>query len=167
MYSSVQIAEMIRENENNKRYFYTEISPRFSDYMYDSRLHVSKIFEFFEMARFEVMNDFFDFFGKMRADGNKPNFGNFVVVRVKCDNFDCLNSPKSGKISIKTALTVHQKPLLEFDQAAFTDENQMLTKANIKIATVDRNSKTLENWGNDVLTAMLEFIKTKGKEELL
>ena len=59
-YSIDQVNDLIRENEKRKRYFTKIISPRFSDCIYERKIHFSKIFEFFEMARFDIMHDFYE-----------------------------------------------------------------------------------------------------------
>jgi acyl-CoA thioesterase FadM len=167
-FSIDQTNDLIRKNEKRKRYFLKKISPRFSDCVYERKIHFSKIFEFFEMARFDIMHSFYDFYQQKKQFNENVNLGSFVVVRVQCENYEMLNTPIYGDITIKTALIVHQKPLLEFDQTAFENENnQPLIKANIKIAIVDTYFNKVENWDSDVLLVMLEFINTYGKEELI
>ncbi len=166
-YSSEQILELIRDNERRKRYFFTEIKPRFSDFMYDDKIHFSKLFEFFEMARFEIMHSFYDFCREEHQGTDAENLGNFVVVRINSESFEALENSARGEITVKTALIVHQKPLLEFEQTAFNENACPLIKANIKIAIVNKNLKKAESWDGKVLLAMLEFINLKGKEENL
>ena len=165
--SSVNITEMIRENEQHKKYFFKIVEPRFSDRIYDGKIHYSKIFEFFEMARFDIMHAFYDFFKKRSNCDGEIRLGSFVVVRVQCENFDALQKPIDGKIEIKTALTVHQRPLLEFEQTALQcDKNIPLTKTSMKLAIIDDHFKTVEKWDDEILLAMLEFIQTHGKEDV-
>ncbi len=166
-YSSEQINELIRENERRKRYFVTKIKPRFSDYVYDNKIHFSKLFEFFEMARFEIVHGFYNFCREEHQGSDAENLGNFVVVRINSESFEALESSARGEISVKTALIVHQKPLLEFEQTAFNENGCQLIKANIKIAIVNKDLKKAESWDRDILLAMLEFINLKGKEEIL
>ena len=165
--SMENISERIREQEKNKRYFYKTILPRFSDCIYDGKIHFAKIFEFFEMARFDIMHQFYDFYQKKQASQERVNLGSFVVVRIQCDNGEKLQEPVAGEILIKTALTVHPKPLLEFEQIAVSSSTgEILTKANIKIAIVDAEFRTVEVWEQEILLAMLEFIFTYGKEDI-
>lgn len=166
-YSSEQINELIRDNERRKKYFFTLIKPRFSDYVYDNKIHFSKLFEFFEMARFEIMHDFYDFCNEKHQGADAENLGNFVVVRILSESFDALENSALGEISVRTALIVHQKPLLEFEQTAFNKDAEPLIKANIKIAIVDKDLKKAESWNREILLAILEFINLKGKEEIL
>lgn len=163
--SSMNIAEMIRRNEKHKKYFYKTIEPRFSDCIYDRKMHYSKMFEFFEMARFDIMHAFYDFYQKRANCTEDVSLGSFVVVRLQCENFEALTKPVSGSVRIKTSLTVHQKPLLEFDQLAINSVGEPLTQANMKLAIVGPSFKTVEVWDNDILLAMLEFIDTHGKED--
>lgn len=165
-YSIDQASELIRENEKRKLYFSKTISPRFSDCIYNQKIHFSKIFEFFEMARFDIMHDFYDFYTEKLELDKKITLGKFVVVRVLCENYEALNMPIYGDVEIKTALIVHQKPLLEFEQIAYENQSgQSLMKANIRIAIVDNSFNKLDNWDDDILLAMLEFINTYGKEK--
>ena len=165
-YSIDQANDLIRENEKRKRYFTKTISPRFSDCIYERKIHFSKFFEFFEMARFDIMHDFYDFYETKTQPNKNISLGNFVVVRVQCENYEPLNISIHGNVTIKTALIVHQKPLLEFGQIATENQhNQSLIKANIKIAIVDASFNKVENWDDDILLAMLEFINTYGKGE--
>lgn len=165
-YSIDQVSDLIRENEKRKLYFTKTIAPRFSDCIYDRKIHFSKIFEFFEMARFDIMHEFYDFY-KEKSDMNKDiSLGKFVVVRVLCENYEALNMPVYGNIETKTALIVHTKPLLEFEQIAYESRDyQPLIKANIRIAIVDDSFNKVDNWDDDILLAMLEFINTYGKEK--
>lgn len=163
-----QAKDLIMDNEKRRRYFIKKITPRFSDCMHESKIHFSKIFEFFEMARFDIMHNFYNFYQKKKQLNENTNLGNFVVVRVRCENYEALNKSVYGDITIKTALIVHQRPLLEFEQIAVESEhNQSLLKANIKIAIVDAAFNKTENWNSDILLAMLEFINVYGKLQIL
>lgn len=165
-YSIDQVNNLIRENEKRKRYFTKTITPRFSDCIYERKIHFSKIFEFFEIARFDIMRDFYEFCETKTQRNTNISLGNFVVVRVQCENYEALNMPIHENVAIKTALVVHQKPLLEFEQIATENRcNQLLVKSNIKIAIVDTYFNKVENWDDDILLAMLEFVNTYGKEE--
>lgn len=165
-HSIERVKDLIRENEKRKWYFTKIISPRFSDCIYKQKIHFSKIFEFFEMARFDIMHDFYDFCEIKTQPNKNINLGNFVVVRVQCENYERSNMPIYGNISIKTALIVHQKPLLEFEQIATENQhNDTLMKANIKIAIVDAAFNKVENWDDTILLAMLEFINTYAEEK--
>lgn len=167
-YSSDQINELIRQNEKVKKYFYKEISPRFSDCIYNGKIHLSKYFEFFEMARFDIMHGFYDYYKNKKELNGDISLGSFVVVRIQCENYSGLNVSFCKDVQVKTALIIHQKPLLEFEQTAFTDNGDLPSvKANIKIAIVDSSFQKVDNWDKDVLLAMLEFINAYGKEELL
>ena len=166
--ASANIAEMIRENEQHRKYFYKTIDPRFSDRIYDGRIHFSKIFEFFEMARFDIMHGFYDFFQSKKLCETEPDLGSFVVVRVQCENSQALFRPVEGGLVIKTALTVHQRPLLEFEQIALSrDGGTVLSQVDMKIAIVDKSFKTMEAWDEEILLAMLEFIQSYGKEDII
>lgn len=166
--ASVNLTEMIRENEQHRKYFYKTIEPRFSDRIYDGRIHFSKIFEFFEMARFDIMHGFYDFYQTKKPCETKPDLGSFVVVRVQCENSEALSRPVEGALEIKTALTVHLKPLLEFEQIALCkDDGNVLTRVDMKIAIVDKSFKTVEVWDEEILLAMLEFIQSYGKEDII
>ncbi len=165
-YSIEQINEMIRKNEKKKKFFAKKIHLRFSDYIYDRKIHFSKLFEFFEMSRFDIMHNFYDFVYKRSKLNEDINLGNFVVVRVQCDSYKTLNVSIYSDIQVKTILTIHQKPLLEFEQVAFECENNLpLIRANIKIAIVDNAFEKVEEWDRDILLAILEFINIYGKEE--
>lgn len=167
-YSIDQASDLIRENEKRDREFpfIKVISPRFSDCIYERKIHFSKFFEFFEMARFDIMHDFYDFYETKKQPNKNISLGNFVVVRVQCENYEPLNTSIHGDVTIKSALIVHQKPLLEFEQIAVENQhNHTLIKANIKIAIVDTFFNKVENWDYDILLAMLEFINTYGKEK--
>lgn len=167
-YSIDQINELIRQNEKTKKYFTKDVSPRFSDRIYSKKIHLSKFFEFFEMARFDIMYSFCDFCKKRFATDDAVDLGKFVVVRVQCESFEEINMPVSGDVKIITALIIHQKPLLEFEQIACTYENCLpLIKANTKIAIVDATFEKINDWNKNILLAMLEFIHTYGKEKLL
>ena len=136
-YSIEQINEMIRKNEKKKKFFAKKIHLRFSDFVYKR--------------------------SKLNED---INLGNFVVVRVQCDSYKTLNVSIYSDIQVKTILTIHQKPLLEFEQVAFECENNLpLIRANIKIAIVDNAFEKVEEWDRDILLAILEFINIYGKEE--
>ncbi len=166
--ASVNITELIRENEQYRKYFYKTIDPRFSDRIYDGRIHYSKIFEFFEMARFDIMHGFYDFYQAKKSCESEPDLGSFVVVRVQCENFEALSRPVEGAIEIKTALTVHLKPLLEFEQTALCKgSGNVLTQVSMKIAIVDKSFKTVDQWEEEILLAMLEFIQSYGKEDII
>ena len=163
--SDSTVMEMIRANEKHKKYFYKTIEPRFSDCIYDRRMHYSKMFEFFEMARFDIMHAFYDFYQKRSNCTGDVSLGSFVVVRLQCENFEALTRPVLGSVGIKTSLTVHQKPLLEFEQHAYNASGEPLTQASMKLAIVDPTFRTVDVWDRDVLIAMLEFIDTHGKED--
>ncbi len=136
-YSIDQINELIRENEKIRKYFTKDVSPRFSDCIYSKKIHISKFFDFFEMARFDIMYSFCDFYKKKFIADETVDLGKFVVVRVQCESFEDINMPINGDVKIITALIIHQKPLLEFEQIACTHQNCLpLIKANIKIAIV-------------------------------
>lgn len=120
------------------------------------------------MARFDIMHGFYDFYQTKKPCESKPDLGNFVVVRVQCENFEALSRPVEGAVEIKTALTVHLKPLLEFEQIAMCKgEGSLLNQVSMKIAIVDKNSKTVETWDEEILLAMSEFIQTYGKEDII
>lgn len=163
--SDSTVMEMIRTNEKHKKYFYKTIEPRFSDCIHDRKMHYSKMFEFFEMARFDIMHAFYDFYQKRVNCTEDVSLGSFVVVRLQCENFEALTRPVFGQVGIKTSLTVHQKPLLEFEQLAYNASGEPLTQANMKLAIVDLSFRTVDEWDKDVLLAMLEFIDTHGKED--
>lgn len=168
LYSMEQANALIRENEKRKRYFTKTISPRFADCIYERRIHFSKLFEFYEMARFDILNDLYEFRRKKTGQEQLSGLGNFVVVRVQCDCREALHHTRTQDITIKTALVVHQKPLLEFEQLAFDeDSGELLMEANIRIAIVDDTFHKAENWESNTLLAILEFINTYGKEEPL
>lgn len=165
-YSTEQIQQLIRQNEKKKKSFTKKISPRFSDCIYDKKIHLSKILEFFEMSRFDIMHDFYDFVYERRTLHESINLGNFVVVRLQCDSYETRNNSIGGDIQVKTVLIIHQKPLLEFEQVAFDCEQHLpLARANIKIAIVDDTFAKVEEWDKGILLEMIEFIHTYGKEE--
>ncbi len=164
-YSADQINEWILQNEKIKRVFYQEIHPRFSDCIYNRKIHFSKYFEFFEMARFEIMLLFYDYLKEKKTSDAPPSLGNFVVVRASFESYPDLGLPVNGFVKIKTAFIIHHKPLLEFEQTAFTKSGNPCVKANIKIAIVNEKFEKIENWERDILGAMLAFTNQYGKEE--
>ena len=167
-YSIDRLDELIRENEKGTKHFKKLITPRFSDCIYGRKIHFSKIFEFFEMARFDIMNSFYLYYKHRKNYGESINLGNFVVVRVQCDKYEALERPIYGDVSIETTLIIHNSPLLEFDQIAYdVDSGEMMFKANIRIAIVDETYGKVVSPDRDVLTAMLEFINLYGKEKTI
>ena len=171
-YSTAQVHNLIRQNEQTKKFFYKKYLLRFSDCIYDGKIHFSKYFEFFEMARFDLMHTFYSYLKSKKLDGNKQfgrdklELGNFIVVRVSFNSYSNLELLVKDSVNIKTALIIHQKPLLEFEQIAFTESNpKPCVKANIKIAIVNEFFHKVDNWDHDILCAMIEFINAYGRED--
>ncbi len=155
----------IHENEKHKRYFMKEITPRFADSIYQHRVHFSKFFEFFEMARFDIMHGFSDVFCAKTGRTGAVSIGNFVVVRANAEQFQTPQLTDSDHIRIATALILHQKPLLEFEQLAFlSSSDRPVIQANLKIAIVDENFTTVDRWDLEILDAMLDYIEQHGEE---
>lgn len=159
-----ELQNRLKANEKNKKLFTSDITVRFSDCIYGHQLHFSKIFEFFEMARFEIMEEFYAFYQEKKKTNKKINLGSFVVVRVQSEIFDGLKEESLENIQVKTNLLVRHKPMFEFKQAAYR-QGEKIVEAKVKVVLVDEKMNKVENWDLDVLRAILEFIDQKGKEE--
>ena len=159
-----QIQTLLRMNAKNKKYFFKKIDDRFSDYIDGRQLHFSKLFEFFEMARFELMEDFYDYYRNKRPTEEDLNLGKFVVGRIQSETYEALYEEIKDEITIKTNLKVRHIPLLEFEQIAYRGKEKLFC-ANVKVIMVDDHLNKIETWNPNVLETMLEFIESKGKEE--
>lgn len=159
-----ELQELLKANEKNKKVFTSEISVRFSDCIYGHQLHFSKIFEFFEMARFEIMEEFYTFYQEKKKSDKKINLGSFVVVRVQSEIHEALKKESTEDIQVKTNLLVRHKPMFEFKQIA-KRQGEKIVEAKVKVVLVDEKMNKVENWDLDVLKAILEFVDQKGKEE--
>ncbi len=163
-YSIQEINEMIRKNEHQKRYFHKTISPRFADKTYNQRIHISKYYEFFEMARFDIMQEFYNFLKNETKTDKDVNLGNFVVVRTNADIISDVSISGGKNIDLYTALIIHNRPLLEFEQIAYDENSQnAIVKANIKIAIVNERFEKVEDWNQQILCCMLDFINKFGE----
>lgn len=155
----------LKKHRQNEKYFTNEISYRFSDCMDGNRIHFSKLFEFFEMARFDIMEQFYTFYQKKKKE-ERIDLGNFVVIRIQSEISEAIEKRMNENILVKTNLIVHHKPLFEFKQIAYCQKEQLL-EAKVKVVLVDQNMQTVQDWDLNVLSAILEFVDQKGKEESL
>ncbi len=160
------IQENLKKNRQKNKFFPYEISYRFSDCIYEHHIHFSKFFEFFEMARFDVMTQFMDFYQKKTKSKEQIDLGNFVVIRIQSEMSEAIEKSLSENIQIKTNLFVHHKPLLEFQQIAYCQKEKLL-EAKVKVVLVDEKMHKVEDWDLDILSAILEFIEEKGREACL
>lgn len=131
--------------------FVYRISDRFADYVAGSVVHVSKYFEFFELARFDVLRLFREYLSNQcKADNLSDCF--FVVVKVDFSEMCILC--KGTHFWVETELLIDKIPVLEFRQSIRSDTD-CYCEASIKTAIVSNDFQLVHDSGN-ILKGQLE-----------
>lgn len=135
--------------------------PRFSDLISNEELHPSKLFEFFEMARFDVLSRFQ---GSAQITGEnlrRTQQARYVVAKA---DFNQLRTWRGrGKMTIQTRLVVNSIPMMEFYHRVFDEAQTCYAEATVKIAAVDEQIRLLPDWESSICGQMSQFIINKGE----
>lgn len=149
--------------QKEARWFYLPVEPRFADLNHDGTMHVSKVLEFFEMSRFDVLRQFrSSVYSAVRDEELDQVF--FLVVRADITP----HKPWQGQrpLRVKTRLVVQKTPMLEFHQQLLdADSEEPYVSAVLKIAIVQKNMQRVENWEQEFVPGMSLFVVNQGRKE--
>lgn len=158
-----EVEALFLEIHEKKYYFYFKVKTRFSDFFGEGFLHFSKCFEYFEIARFDIL----DRFQKYRMEKHRSKKIEkiyFVVVKANYEHMQ--NLSVCDEVTIKTRLIVEKIPYLKFRQMLMDVEtSQVYAKADLKIALLDQEMKGIKKWDEEVFFDMISCVKDLGKKE--
>lgn len=135
--------------------------PRFSDLISNEEIHPSKLFEFFEMARFDVLSRFQ---GSAQITGDnlrRTRQARYVVAKADFNQLRTWHG--RGKMTIRTRLVVNSIPMMEFYHRVFDEAQTCYAEATVKIAAVDEQIRLLPDWESSICGQMSQFIINKGE----
>lgn len=148
--------------QTQARCFDELITTRFADFICGGQLHCSKQFEFFEMARFEVLRQYEQFLARRSYPALRTPEQPIFFVVAKADYTSLRPVLQTPEIWIRTRLMVQNIPVLEFRQALLLPKTQEIcAEAVIKIAIVDHNMAMIQNWTQSIQQSMLAFVLEK------
>ena len=152
--------QAFQEQKAQRYYFFTHLQPRFSDLIQGQRLHFSKCYEYFEMARFDVLERFRQ--SEWSAvSKNSLNGLLFLVVRTEYTQ----HRQWEGKrpIRIKTRLLVQKMAVLEFEQELLDETSSTpYASAVIKVAAVKQDLQRIADWEDTFAPVMSMFVVQNG-----
>lgn len=156
------LSRALAEQSQKARWFETTFQTRFADYVHGGKLHCAKCFEFFEMARFDLLSRFKLILDESSAEHMMEYF--FLVAKV---DYERIQEPlRSGYIKIRTRLLVQSSPVLEFTQELLDPvTGEVSIKATVKVAMVDQNMRMVTHWQGTILQQILEFVTAKEERE--
>ncbi|MCI7813782.1 MAG: hypothetical protein MR543_08945 [Robinsoniella sp.] len=149
---------------HEKRYgFEFEVKTRFADFFGGGSLHFSKCFEYFEMARFDIL-ELFESYRAARGRRDSMEKIYFVVVKADYEKMD--NVGMCGNLRVQTQLIVEKIPYLGFRQSLTDmDGREIYAKTEMKIALVDQEMRRIERWKEELFFDMISFVKDMGRRE--
>ena len=136
--------------------FVYQVSDRFADYVAGSVVHVSKYFEFFELARFDVLRLFREFLSH-QCKSDKLNDYIFVVVKV--DYSEMIILRKGRHFWVETELLIDKFPILDFQQSV-RSETDCYCEALIKTAILSNDFKLLHDSESILKNQLEEFLSS-------
>lgn len=158
------IAQALAAQSEHARYFDFCIETRFADFICGGQLHCSKQFEFFEMARFDVLQQYEQFLAREGYDALRTEAHPVFFVVAKTDYTNIRPVTRAEKVLVRTRLIVQNIPVLEFHQALLqANSSHVCAEAVIKIAIVDENMATIRNWTQSIQRSMLMFVLEEWK----
>lgn len=149
------------EQKRQAYYFYLDIFPRFSDLVSGSEIHPSKLFEFFEMARFDVLSRFQSSAQISEENLLRTRQAQYVVAKADFNQLHPWHG--RGRMTIQTRLTVNNIPMMEFSHRVLDESRAVCAEATVKIAAVDEEFHLFQDWERSICGQMSRFIITKGE----
>lgn len=159
-----KIDELLLENRKQDSYFYSNIPFRFSDYMYNGEIQLSKCFDIFEMARFQFLDGFQQYLNC--KENNNILFGQMLFCVIKVEYNKHVPLIMNQDVRVKSYLMVDRIPILTFRQQLTAREDGVIyNEANIKIALVDESMHAVKQWRDEDLINILNYIQDKTEKE--
>ena len=152
--------QAFQEQKARRYYFFTHIQPRFSDLIRGERLHVSKCYEFFEMARFDVLERFRQ---SEWSAVSKDSLNDMLFLVVRTEYTQHRQWAGKRPIRIKTRLLVQKMAVMEFEQELLDETSSApYASATVKVAAVKQNLQRITDWENTFVPVMSMFVVQNG-----
>ncbi len=152
--------QAFQEQKARRYYFFTHIQPRFSDLIQGQRLHFSKCYEFFEMARFDVLERFRQ---SEWSPVSKDSLNGLLFLVVRTEYTQHRQWEGKRPIRIKTRLLVQKMAVLEFEQELLDETSSTpYVSAVIKVAVVKRDLRRIADWEDTFAPVMSMFVVQNG-----
>lgn len=152
--------QAFQEQKARRYYFFTHIQPRFSDLIQGQRLHFSKCYEFFEMARFDVLERFRQ---SEWSAVSKDSLNGLLFLVVRTEYTQHRQWEGKHPIRIKTRLLVQKMAVLEFEQELLDETSSTpYVSAVIKVAVVKQDLRRIADWEDIFAPVMSMFVVQNG-----
>lgn len=152
--------QAFQEQKARGYYFFTHIQPRFSDLIQGQRLHVSKCYEFFEMARFDVLERFRQ---SEWASISKESLNGLLFLVARTQYTQHRQWVGERPIRIKTRLLVQRLAVLEFEQELLDEtSSEPYASATVKVAAVKQDLQRVTDWEDTFAPVMSMFVVQNG-----
>ena len=152
--------QAFQEQKARRYYFFTHIQPRFSDLIQGQRLHFSKCYEFFEMARFDVLERFRQ---SEWSPVSKDSLNGLLFLVVRTEYTQHRQWEGKRPIRIKTRLLVQKMAVLEFEQELLDETSSTpYVSAVIKVAVVKQDLRRIADWEDIFAPVMSMFVVQNG-----
>lgn len=152
--------QAFQEQKARRYYFFTHIQPRFSDLIRGERLHVSKCYEFFEMARFDVLERFRQ---SEWSAVSKDSLNDMLFLVVRTEYTQHRQWTGKRPIRIKTRLLVQKMAVMEFEQELLDETSSApYASATVKVAAVKQNLQRITDWEDTFVPVMSMFVVQNG-----